>query len=495
MRSGPSSVDPAKAKESVRTPGYSATTVVVRTLVPTAQVLLSKNDTGKYVDEVVEKARVVIEGCGWHFIGDRSASDVQAFLGEFRRKGRSVQTSNHYLRAIKQFSHWLVTDRRASGDPLEHLQMLDVKTDRRHDRRTLSGEEIERLLDAARQGPPVESISGVDRAMLYVLSAWTGFRKKELGSLTIRSFQLEGLPYTVTVQAAYSKRRHRDVQVLHSDVAQLLREWLAGRKGLSDDALLFPVSGQVPGGTERKTAKMMRRDLDAARKRWIAEAETEEERRERERSDFLSYCNADGLFADFHAHRHTFISSLSRANVSPKLAQDLARHSDIRLTMNVYTHLDLHEQKAAIESLPGPPGQHGSRTGDAPSRAAGEGDAGRQEDRFASFATGGAHARIADGAHSGAQQITSNRSHPASNCTEERLVVDAEPAVVRAATACGSRALCINPHQTETPCTDRSGELAKVHSEGFEPPTLGSEDRCSIQLSYECNTLICNLLR
>jgi hypothetical protein len=25
-----------------------------------------------------------------------------------------------------------------------------------------------------------------------------------------------------------------------------------------------------------------------------------------------------------------------------------------------------------------------------------------------------------------------------------------------------------------------------VHLEGLEPPTLGSEDRCSIQLSYRC---------
>ena len=40
--------------------------------------------------------------------------------------------------------------------------------------------------------------------MMYVLSAWTGYRKGEIGSLTTQSFDLLGDPPTVTVAAAYS---------------------------------------------------------------------------------------------------------------------------------------------------------------------------------------------------------------------------------------------------------------------------------------------------
>ena len=51
-----------------------------------------------------------------------------------------------------------------------------------------------------------------------------------------------------------------------------------------------------------------------------------------------------GRYADFHANRHTFITNLGRAGVPPKTTQELARHSDIRLTMNVYSHTDLAER-------------------------------------------------------------------------------------------------------------------------------------------------------
>ncbi len=48
-------------------------------------------------------------------------------------------------------------------------------------------------------------------------------------------------------------------------------------------------------------------------------------------------------------------TNLEKGGVRPKVAQTLARHSDIRLTMNVYTHAELADQTAAIEAMAGPP--------------------------------------------------------------------------------------------------------------------------------------------
>ena len=118
-------------------------------------------------------------------------------------------------------------------------------------------------------------------------------------------------------------------------------------------------TAEAPGGFERKTSKMIERDLMAARDKWLEEAETDAERERRLKSDFLCHANHDGLYADFHSLRHWFITGLARAGVSPKMAQTVARHSDIRLTLGVYTHVELADQTAAIQSLPAPPDGNG----------------------------------------------------------------------------------------------------------------------------------------
>ena len=74
-------------------------------------------------------------------------------------------------------------------------------------------------------------------------------------------------------------------------------------------------------------------------------------------TELLKYVNDAGHVVDFHALRKTFITNLTKAGVSPKTAQLLARHCDINLTMNTYTMLGVVDQAAAVETLPAVPGE------------------------------------------------------------------------------------------------------------------------------------------
>ena len=59
-----------------------------------------------------------------------------------------------------------------------------------------------------------------------------------------------------------------------------------------------------------------------------------------------------GRTVDVHALRHTFCTMLSKAGVSPRVAQAAMRHSSLELTMNVYTDPRLLDVQGAIELLP-----------------------------------------------------------------------------------------------------------------------------------------------
>ena len=58
--------------------------------------------------------------------------------------------------------------------------------------------------------------------------------------------------------------------------------------------------------------------------------------------------------ADFHAAgRHTYVTELLRNGTMLPEARELARHSDVRLTMR-YTHIGLDDQAKALSGLPLP---------------------------------------------------------------------------------------------------------------------------------------------
>ena len=54
---------------------------------------------------------------------------------------------------------------------------------------------------------------------------------------------------------------------------------------------------------------------------------------------------------DVHAFRHTFITNRARGGVHPKRVQDLARHSDINLTLSRHPRIVLGDRAAALGAL------------------------------------------------------------------------------------------------------------------------------------------------
>jgi len=96
---------------------------------------------------------------------------------------------------------------------------------------------------------------------------------------------------------------------------------------------------------------MIRADMMEARTLWLSESEDSDDRANRDASDFMKDETLDGL-ADFHSLRHTFISMLAVSGVNPKVAQQLARHSTITLTMDRYTHLPSEQLTRAVGLLP-----------------------------------------------------------------------------------------------------------------------------------------------
>ncbi len=149
------------------------------------------------------------------------------------------------------------------------------------------------------------------------------FQVKRQRRITPRNFQLDATQPILTVAAAFSKHRREDTLPIHPDFVQTLRDWLAG---IGPDEVLFPKLAK------RRTWLMVKKDLERVG---------------------IPYVTPEGI-ADFHAAgRHTHITELLRNGASVPEAKELARHSDVKMTMK-YVHIGIDDQARALASLPTP---------------------------------------------------------------------------------------------------------------------------------------------
>jgi integrase len=283
--------------------------------------IVADGRTTEHADLVKARAEKIITGCGFARFAEIDAEQVKAWLAEQRAGGMSVQTSNHYVRAIKQFSTWMVDVGRAASSPVARLKMSSVAGHRKRERRALTLAEFTKLVETAHAGPKRYKLTGPKRAIVYLLARETGFRAAELRSLRRSSFTLDGDRPSVTVAAGYAKNRRQDVLTISSDLAARLR-LLVAKLAPNDRVFDLPT----------KTAAMLRADL--------ADAE-------------IAYADDDGRVFDFHSLRGQCATDLIRAGVGVKVAQRRLRHSNVQLTLDVYTSLGVAEaEDEAVAALP-----------------------------------------------------------------------------------------------------------------------------------------------
>lgn len=247
-----------------------------------------------------------------------------------KRKGRGVspETVNHYVRAVRTFTRWLVfPGKRHPYNPLDGLQVLPTATDRRRDRRDLSADELALILRAAKQSQKkFRGLSGEDRFHLYTLAVATGFRASGLASLSPAAFHLDASPPTVTLSASGNKAKKVKVQPIPPAAADLMRGYLKNRVY---DLPVWPGTW----ASDRVAAQMLRLDLKDAGIPYAVQT-------------------PDGpRYADFHSLRHSYLTMLGRQGVDLRTVQELAGHSSPVLTAR-YSHRHLHDLSAAVGRLP-----------------------------------------------------------------------------------------------------------------------------------------------
>ena len=353
--------------------------------------LQAKDVSPKHLIETERLATRLARDCQFVRLGDVGSQPVERWLVARKVEGMSARTRNSYSQSLSGFCKWCVQTERLASNPLARIAKADEKSDRRRQRRAMTEAELVKLLEVARLRPLaefgretlavdgseaeatgkrrkrsnwtykpltldslhaatkrarerladnpefVEKLErlGRERALIYKTLVLTGLRKGELASLTVGQLELDGAMPFVVLNAADEKNRQGSTIPLRHDLANDLRDWLsdtpnAATLRLLDDRGIHD-SKRPLFLVPESLGKILDRDLFAAG---------------------IDKADERGRTIDVHALRHSFGTLLSKGGVAPRTAQAAMRHSNINLTMNVYTDPKLLDIQGALDSLP-----------------------------------------------------------------------------------------------------------------------------------------------
>ena len=264
----------------------------------------ARNCSRGYTRKIDQRVTRLIQECGWKRIRDVTA---ESFIAWRHAQTLSPKTLNDYQHAIFALLNWLKKTGRIEINPVEQVGRVDGCGKQTFKRRAFTDDEACRLLAVSDRRRPI-----------YLLALHTGLRLGELRALRWEDIDLDR--QLIRLRAETTKAKRADVLPLTPAAHSILNGY--GKP--------CPASGPVfTGGVP--SHHTFKADLKAAG---------------------INRKDERGHKVDFHALRTTFVTNLARAGVPQRQAMALARHTDPRLTANIYTDQDALPLAEAVAKLP-----------------------------------------------------------------------------------------------------------------------------------------------
>ena len=245
------------------------------------------------------------------------AEAIEAYVAGLAKRGLSAATARRRISALRQFYRFLLQENVRGDDPTSRL---DAPKRARSLPKTLSPEEIERLIEAAE--------TARDKALIELLYG-AGLRVSELVSLPLRSAPKPGQAHMV-VEGKGGKER---IVVLGGPALKALDAHLAARGAAlpkveaqreKAQRWLFPSASAADGKlTRRRVAQI----LEAA----------------------AAKAGIDPARVSPHVLRHAFATHLVEGGADLRTVQTLLGHADIATTQ-IYTHVAEGRLKTLVET-------------------------------------------------------------------------------------------------------------------------------------------------
>ena len=216
-----------------------------------------------------------------------------------------------YLTTTSALFEWLKKTETIERNPLKNIGKVEVRGNERRKRRAFTPAELGNLI----------AVAGRYRLAL-LMAYYTGLRRAELEQLEWADIKTDSDGTFIVPRASTTKNHETQRLYLQSWFAAELRK--ARPAGTNGNGRVF-LKGEIPSmfvfqGLLKKAG--------------------------------IAYKDTQGRQADFHALRRSLNTHLAQNSVDPPIRKEIMRHSELRLTLDVYTDKGMLPVAAAIEKLP-----------------------------------------------------------------------------------------------------------------------------------------------